>query len=159
MPQGPLIPGMREFDRPRGRWPAWLRWSIVGAVAALLVLLAAGFVGAVGPFRALGLRTVPLEAVAYRATIADDVIQVGVAMPANGLCRGDEISVVAFERGVRVELETSLTRGRGGSCESAALGGDLRWVDVALDGPLASRSVVRLPDRQAVPQRQGASLG
>ena len=153
MPQGPLLPGVQEFDRPRGRWPAWVRWTIVGVLVAAVVLLAAGFVGGVGPFRALGERSIALDAVAYRTTLNPSQIQIGVTMPPDGMCRDDSLSVVAFERSNRVEVESTLTRGRAGSCEGVVMAGDLRWVDVVLAAPLEGRTVIRLPDRQALPAR------
>jgi hypothetical protein len=153
MPQGPLIPGVQEFDRPRRGWPAWLRWTLLGVLVALVVLVAAGFVGGTGPFRFLGTRTIAVESVAYRTTSDPAVIQVGVAVPNDGMCRDDQIEVVAFERSNRVELEGSITRSRDESCADVVLGGDLRWVDVPLAAPLADRTVIRLPDREAVPVR------
>lgn len=153
MPQGPLLPGVQEFDRPRGRWPAWVRWTIVGVLVALVVLLAAGFVGGVGPFRALGQRSMALDAVAYRTTLNPSQIQIGVAMPPDGMCPDDTLSVVAFERSNRVEIETTLTRARAGRCDGVVMPGDLRWVEVSLSSPLQGRTVIRLPDRQALPAR------
>ena len=41
MAQGPLIPGMREFDRPRKGWPSWIYWLLAG-VAVVLVLVVVG---------------------------------------------------------------------------------------------------------------------
>lgn len=156
MANGPLIPGLREFDRPGKGWPGWVLW-LIAAVAVLLVLvLAAGFVGGVGPLRTLGLATTELAPVQYRPTATDNVIQVAVAMPPTGLCRDDDVSVVAFERGNRIELESSVTRSRRSNCPVTIIGGDLRWVDVVLDQALGTRTVIRLSDRAAVPRETGA---
>lgn len=148
MAQGPLIPGMREFDRPRKGWPSWIYWLLAGVAVVLVLVVAAGFVGGVGPLRTLGLATSPLEPVQYRPTATDTIIQVAVAMPPSGLCRDDEVSVIAFERSNRVEVESSVTRSRRSSCPVTIIGGDLRWVDVELDDPLGSRTVIRLSDRE-----------
>ena len=63
MAQGPLIPGLREFDRPRRGWPRWLTVVVLMLLAAVTLIVVAGFVGGVGPLRVLGQSTVPLEAV------------------------------------------------------------------------------------------------
>lgn len=148
MANGPLIPGMREFDRPRKGWPSWLSWLIAAVGVVVVLVLAAGFVGGVGPLRSLGLSTTQLEPVQYRPTATDTVIQVALAMPPNGLCRDDDVSVRAFERSNRVEVEGSVTRSRRSDCPVTIIGGDLRWVDVVLDQPLGTRTVIRLTDRE-----------
>ena len=152
MVNGPLIPGMREFDTPRRGVPPWVPWLLIGMGVVVVLVVAAGLVGGVGPLRSLGLTTTSLEPVQYRPTAADNVIQVALSMPATGLCRDDEVSVVAFERGSRVEVEGSVTRSRRTSCPVSSLGGDVRWVEVALEQPLGTRTVVRLPDRQPLPR-------
>lgn len=155
MANGPLIPGMREFDRPRKGWPAWVWWLIAGAVLLLVLVLAAGFVGGVGPLRSLGQTTTGLSAVKYRPTAAANVIQVALQMPASGLCRDDEVTVTAYERSDRVEVDSNVTRPRRSSCPVTNVGGDVRWVDVVLQEPLGTRQVVRLPDRLALPRESG----
>ena len=158
MAHGPLIPGMREFDRPRSRWPAWLGW-LVGISAAIVVLVVlAGFVGGVGPLRVLGQTQTALSPVAYRPTTSDATIQVAVTLPPAGLCRGDELTAIAFERSNRVEVETVLVRSRNGSCTVTTMGGDLRWIDVALDQPLGTRTVISAVDRSPL-SRDSAGLG
>lgn len=152
MANGPLIPGMREFDTPRSGTPGWLPWLIIAAVVVAVLVVVAGLAGGVGPLRSLGLTTTALEPVQYRPTTSDTVIQVAVAMPAIGLCRDDDVTVIAFERGSRIEVEGSVTRSRRSSCPVGTIGGDLRWVDVVLDQPLGTRTVVRLPDREALPR-------
>ncbi len=156
MAGGPLIPGMREFDRPRSGWPSWLTWVMasVGAVVALIVL--AGFAGGVGPLRVLGQSTTPLDSAAYRTTSDPSVIEVAVRLPESGLCRDDEISVVAFERSNRIEVDASVTRSRTGSCPVTSIGGDLRWADVRLASPLGTRTVIRTSDREPVPLEASA---
>ena len=145
---GPLIPGMREFDRPRGRGPAWVVWVVMTMAVLAVVVVLAGFAGGVGPLRALGVTTTPLEAVGYRPTSDQMVIQVAVTPPPSGLCRTDEVRAVAFERSNRVEVESSVTRSRSSSCPVTTIGGDVRWIDVQLDSPLGTRTVIRASDRE-----------
>lgn len=152
---GPLIPGMREFDRPRGRGPAWLVWVVMSAIVLVAVIVLAGFAGGVGPLRALGVSTTPMEAVGYRPTSDSSVIQVAVTPPPSGLCRTDEVSAVAFERSNRVEVETTVTRARSASCPVTTIGGDVRWIDVQLDSPLGTRTVIRASDREPLPREGG----
>jgi hypothetical protein len=154
---GPLIPGMREFDTPRRGWPRWLVWLLMSAGVLVVLVVVAGFVGGVGPLRALGQTTSAVESVQYRTTVDGSVLQVAVAMPPTGLCRDDTINVTAFERGNRVELDSSVTRPRQSTCPVASLGGDVRWVDVPLDRPLGDRTVIRLPDRSPLPREGGIS--
>lgn len=155
---GPLIPGMREFDRPRGRGPAWVVWVVMSGVVLVVVVILAGFAGGVGPLRALGVSTTPLEAVGYRATSDETVIQIAITPPPSGLCRTDEVRAVAFERSNRVEVESSVTRARSASCPVTTIGGDVRWIDVQLDSPLGTRTVIRASDREPL-NREGAVLG
>jgi hypothetical protein len=138
---------MKEFDTPRRGRPGWLPWVISIVVILVVLVLAAGFVGGVGPLRSLGMSTTSLDAVEYRPTANDSVIQVAVAMPPAGLCRDDDIQVTAFARGNRIEVESTVTRPRNSSCPVGSISGDRRWVDVELDDPLGSRTVIRLPDR------------
>jgi hypothetical protein len=149
---GPLIPGLREFDRPRRGWPRWLVWLIVASVTVVSVVMLAGLVGGVGPLRALGSTTTPLAAVGYRLTGDPAVIEVAVRLPESGLCRDDVIDAVAFERGARVELDIAVTRSRRGDCAVATIGGDVRWVPVTLDTDLGARTVIRVSDREPVPR-------
>ena len=157
MPAGPLLPGVQEFDRPRGRRPAWIGWLILSVIGLVGLVVVAGFVGGVGPLRVLGLSTTPLETVGYRTTDDAALIQLAVALPPSGLCRDDAITAVAFERGNRVEVETSVTRSRNGSCAVTSIGGDVRWADVRLAAPLGSRTVIRTSDREPVPAEDPAA--
>ncbi len=139
---------------PRRRWPAWLTWVLVSGVVLVALVVAAGFVGGVGPLGRLGQTTADLSPVGYRPTPNDRVIQVSVAMPPSGLCRDDLVDVTAFERSNRVEVESTVTRPRDDSCVVATIGGDVTWVDVELDEPLGSRSVIRATDRQPLPREE-----
>lgn len=145
---GPILPGMREFDRPRSGWPRWLIGLVVGVLVVVTLIVLAGFAGGVGPLRVLGQSTVPLESVAYRVTDDAAVIEIAVTLPPAGLCRDDVIDAVAFERSNRVEVEASVTRGRAESCTVTTIGGDVRWVDLRLDVPLGTRTVIRATDRE-----------
>lgn len=157
MVNGPLIPGMREFDTPRQGWPRWLMWALVSVGVLVVLIVVAGFVGGVGPLRALGLSTLPLEAVQYRTTPNPAVIEVAVAMPKTGLCREDTVQVTAFERGNRVEIDSNVTRPRQATCPVSSIGGDVTWVSVPLDADLADRTVIRLPDR--TPLEKASAVG
>ena len=157
MMSGPLIPGLREFDRPRRRWPAWLSGLLVGLAVLVALVVVAGFVGGVGPLRSLGLSTTQLQPVGYRPMVDDTVLQVALTPPVTGLCREDEVAVVAFERGNRVEVEGTVTRSRTADCAITTIGGDVRWVDVKLDQPLGARSVIGAIDREPLPRDAGSA--
>ena len=135
-----------------------MAWVVVTGVVLVAVVVLAGFAGGVGPLRVLGVSTTPIEAVGYRPTADETVIQVAVTPPPSGLCRTDEIRAVAFERSNRVEVETLVTRSRSASCPVTTIGGDVRWVDVQLDNPLGSRTVIRASDREPL-TREGTALG
>lgn len=149
---GPLLPGVQEFDRPRRGWPAWLTWTVVGVLALGVVVVLAGLVGGVGPLRALGTTTTPLQAVAYRITPDPTQIEVAVALPADGLCRTDELTGIAFERSNRVEVDVSVARARTGECAVVTVGGDVRWVPISLAVPLGERTVIGAADREPLPR-------
>lgn len=153
MPAGPLIPGLEEFDRPRRGWPRWLTALVVGLVALLVLVIVAGFIGGVGPLRILGQSTVPLTPVAYRTTDSPQVIEIAVTVPAQGLCRSDDLDVVAYERGTRIEVEGSVIRPRSASCQAVSMGGDLIWVSTGLDSPLGTRTVIAIDGRTPLPDR------
>jgi hypothetical protein len=148
---GPLLPGMREFDVPRSRRPAWLAWLLGGVGVVVVLVVLAGLVGGVGPLKVLGLSTTPLQPVGYRTTADPTAIDVAVTLPAGGLCRNDDVEVTAFERGNRVEVEGSVVRTRNATCATTSIGGDLRWVEVPLDAALGARTVIRTVDREPLP--------
>ena len=156
MMQGPLIPGLQEFDRPRRGFPRWATAIIIAVVVGLILLIVAGFVGGVGPLRLLGQTATPLEAVAYRGSPESSTIEVAIALPDTGLCRDDELIVTPFERSNRVELEASVTRARSSDCEQVTMGGDRRWVDVLLDNPLGERQVIMVEGRQPLTRESDA---
>src|SRR5690606_18920289 len=107
-----------------------------------LVVLA-GVVGGVGPLRALGARETPLQPVAWRASADPAVIQVAVAVPADGLCPGDEVTASGVERGPRIEVSAMRVQAAAvGACSGVGIAGDSVWVDVRLDAPLGERTVV-----------------
>lgn len=157
MVNGPLIPGMREFDTPRQGWPKWAVWVLACLGVLVVLVIVAGFMGGVGPLRALGLSTLPLEAVQYRTTGDPLVLEVAVAMPKTGLCREDTVEVTAFERGNRVEIDSNVTRPRQATCPVSSIGGDVTWVAVSLDAALGDRTVIRLPDRSPLEKASTAS--
>lgn len=147
MVRGPLIPGIEEFDVPPKGVPSWVWWvvGIVGFLIALTVL--GGIFGGVGPLRTLGLTTQELSPVAYRPLANERAIQVAVALPPQGLCRGENIEVQAIEQSNRIEVSTFVTRPRNVNCAGAGVAGDRAWVDVTLRFDLGERSVIRSSDR------------
>lgn len=155
MTSGPLIPGMNEFDGPRRRVPRFVWWLLVVVVVVGVLVGAAGLVGGVGPLRSLGLVTEDLQPVAYRPTTSEQAIQVAVALPPRGLCPDEQIQVVAFERGARVEIQAQVQRSRTSDCPVTGIAGDRAWVDVVLASPLRERTVIRTGDRQPLPRESG----
>ena len=155
MANGPLIPGLQEFDGPRRRLPRVVWWLIIGIAVAIAVILLVGLFAGTGPARSLGLVTERLQPVAYRPTTSEQVIQVAVGVPADGLCRSDDIAVRAFARSNRIEVAAERTRSRNSTCQSTGIAQDRVWIDVPLDVPLAERQVIREIDRRALPREAG----
>ena len=146
---------MNEFDGPRRGVPRFVWWLLVTTLVVGVLISAAGLVGGVGPLRSLGLVTEELQPVAFRPTTDDRSIQVAVALPPRGLCPDEQIQVVAFERGARVEVEAQVQRSRTSDCPVTGIAGDRTWVDVVLSAPLDERSVIRALDRQPLPRESG----
>lgn len=146
---------MNEFDGPRRRVPRIVLWLLAAVIVLGVLVGAAGLVGGVGPLRSLGLVTEDLQPVAYRPTTSDQAIQVAVALPPRGLCPDEEIQVVAFERGARIEIQAQVQRSRTSDCPVTGIAGDRTWVDVALGRPLDERTVIRTVDRQPLPRESG----
>lgn len=158
MVNGPLIPGLREFDGPKKGLPRFIWWIIIGVVVALVVVLLVGLFAGTGPARSLGLVTEPMQAVAYRPTTNDRVIQVAIAVPTDGLCKQDDIVVNGFARSNRVEVAAQRTSSRNRSCDATGIAQDRIWVDVELDEVLGERQVIREADRRALPRETAGSL-
>ena len=158
MGNGPLIPGLREFDGPRKRVPRFLWWIGIVLIVGIAVVLLVGLFAGTGPARSLGLVTEPLQPVSYRPTTSDEAIQVGVGVPADGLCRSDDVEVRAFARGNRIEVAAERTRARNAACQPTGIAQDRVWIDVTLDAPLGDRQVIRESDREPLP-REAAGLG
>ena len=76
-------------------------------------------------------------------------------VPADGLCRSDDIAVRAFARSNRIEVAAERTRARNSTCQSTGIAQDRVWIDVPLDVPLAERQVIREIDRRALPREAG----
>lgn len=146
---------MDEFDGPRRRVPRVVLWLLAAVIVLGVLVGAAGLVGGVGPLRSLGLVTEDLQPVAYRPTVSDQAIQVAVALPPRGLCPDEQIQVVAFERGARIEIQAQVQRSRTSDCPVTGIAGDRTWVDVALARPLDERTVIRTVDRQPLPRESG----
>jgi hypothetical protein len=146
---------MNEFDGPRRRVPRFVWWIVVVLIVMGILVGAAGLVGGVGPLRSLGLVTEDLQPVAYRPTTSEQAIQIAVALPPRGLCPDEQIQVVAFERGARVEIQAQVQRSRTSDCPVTGIAGDRAWVDVSLAAPLGERTVIRTGDRQPLPRESG----
>lgn len=146
---------MNEFDGPRRRVPRFVLWLLAAVIVLGVLVGAAGLVGGVGPLRSLGLVTEDLQPVAYRPTTSEQAIQVAVALPPRGLCPDEQIQVVAFERGARVEIQAQVQRSRTSDCPVTGIAGDRAWVDVELASPLGERTVIRTGDRQPLPRESG----
>ena len=157
--RGPLIPGMREFDRPRKKNPVII-WVVLGLVLlAGIVILGLGVFAAAGPFRQLGLVTEKLEPLAFRPTIIETVVQISVALPAGGLCANDVVDISLAEDAASVYVGASVTTPRNISCPAVGLSADQVWVDVQLIDPLGQRQVVRADDRQVLSRESSTGLG
>lgn len=153
MPNGPLIPGMREYDAPRRRRsPTFWLWTLGPVVAVVALVVLGGLVAGIGPLRALGTSESPLDAVAWRSTVDPNLIQVAVALPESGLCTGDEVVVRAIERPTLIEVTAVRAAARGsGECAGIGIAGDRTWVDLRLDLPMGTRMAVREADRVPLP--------
>jgi hypothetical protein len=125
----------------------------VASVIVVAVLIGvAGLFGGVGPLRALGLVTEELQPVAFRPTTDERAIQVAVALPPRGLCPDEQVEVIAYERGPRVEVSAQVQRSRTSDCPVTGIAGDQQWVDVALLADLGERTVIRVGDREPLPR-------
>lgn len=154
MPRGPLIPGIEEFDAPRRGVPRFVWVVLVLTLLGVLFTIALGLLAGAGPLRALGQVESPLQAVAYRPTTDDTVVSIAVTLPTRGLCPDDDVSVTAFERGARIEIDARVVQSRNATCPETGIAGDSAWVDVTLTQPLGDRSVIRVSDRQPLPRER-----
>ncbi|MEI7631011.1 MAG: hypothetical protein WCJ73_07725 [Actinomycetes bacterium] len=156
---GPLIPGIREFDAPRKRNPVILWWLLGLVILAGVVVLGLGVFAASGPLRQLGLVTENLEPLAFRPTIVDTVVQISVAVPAEGLCADDVVDIAQSEDAAAVYVGASVTSPRNISCPAVGLSASQVWVDMQLLGPLAQRQVIRANDGQVLSRESSTGLG
>lgn len=148
---GPLIPGIEEFDRPKRGIPRIVVVLIVLALLGAGGIVAAGFVGGVGPLASLGIISESLQPVGYRPTTDESSIQVAVAMPPEGMCADDDIAVTAVESATSIEVSAELTSKRTTTCESTVVGSSQAWFDIQLAAPFGERAVVRASDGQELP--------
>jgi len=159
MVQGPLIPGMKEFDGPRRKVPRFVWLLLVLAILTGLLLLFLGVFRGAGPLRSLGLVTESLQPVAFRPTIDERVIQVAIAVPTEGLCEGDPVEVQASESQSQIAVSSSITSLRNSSCNRAIAPDGEVWVDVVLATALQDRKVVKASDGRELPRQTAANLG
>jgi hypothetical protein len=156
---GPLIPGLREFDGPKRRIPRVVWWAVVLVVASGLAIVLAGVFASSGPMRGLGLVSEELQPVAYRPTTSEQALQVALALPPEGLCRQDTVDVSTTEDESFVRVTATRTSARSGACAATGSSGDRMWVDVQLAAPLGERRVVASTDSEALPRDTSAGLG
>ncbi len=153
---GPLIPGMQEFDRPRKspwRWVALVVGIVVIAFALVLVL---GVFAGRGPLRGLGVNVENLQVINWRPTENENVIELAVTMPASGLCRSSVIEPQVAQHSEELVVGASVEQSKRASCAQMEVVGDRTWVMVQLDAPVGERMVVRSSDGAEVKEE---SLG
>lgn len=150
MPNGPLIPGLTEFDGPKRGVPRFVWWGLSAVGVLIVLLVAAGLFAGSGPLRVLGVTTQAMQPVAYRPTTNDRVIQIALSVPPGGVCPGDDVQVHALEGHGAVTVSAQRTTSRTSACTAQAVSSDHLWVDVELQAPLAMRGVVRELDRAAL---------
>ena len=68
MVNGPLIPGLREFDGPKRQIPPAVWWVVGIIVLAGVGVFVAGVFASAGPLRGLGLVSEGMQPVAFRPT-------------------------------------------------------------------------------------------
>ena len=159
MVNGPLIPGLREFDGPKRQIPRVVWWVAILIVLSGVGVVLAGVFASAGPMRGLGLVSEGLQPVAYRPTTSEQVLQVALALPPEGLCRQDTVDVSTVEDASFVRVSATRTSARSGACAATGSSGDRMWVDVQLAGPLGERRVVAANDSEALPRDTSAGLG
>ena len=153
---GPLIPGMQEFDRPRKspwRWVALVVGILVIAFALVLVL---GVFAGRGPLRGLGVNVENLQVINWRSTENEKVIELAVTMPASGLCRSSVIEPQVVQSSEQLVVAASVEQSKRASCPQMEVVGDRTWVMVQLDAPVGERTVIRSSDGAVVKEE---SLG
>lgn len=153
---GPLIPGMQEFDRPRKspwRWVALVVGILVAAFALVLVL---GVFAGRGPLRGLGVNVENLQVINWRATETENVIELAVTVPASGLCRTSVIEPEVSEGAEQLLVAASVEQSKRASCAQMEVIGDRTWVMVQLGAPVGERTVIRSSDGAVVKEE---SLG
>ena len=159
MVNGPLIPGLREFDGPKRQIPRSVWWVSGIIVLAGIGVFVAGVFASAGPLRGLGLVSEGMQPVAFRPTTSEQVVQVALALPPGGLCRQDTVDVSTVEDESYVRISATRTSARSGACAETGSSGDRRWVDVQLASPLGDRTVVASNDSEALPRDTSAGLG
>lgn len=143
---GPLIPGVQEFDRPRkSRW-RWVALIVGILIAAFAIVLVLGVFAGRGPLRSLGVNVENLQVINWRPTENEDVIELAVTIPAGGLCRTSVIEPVVAEGADAITVSASVEQSKRAACAQQETLGDRTWVMVQLGAPVGERSVVRSSD-------------
>ncbi len=150
MGNGPLIPGLREFDAPKPGPRRWLVSLIVGVAVVVIALAAVGFLSGKGPLRFLGLATSQLQPIAYRTTADARVLQLELDSQGASACNLQDVHVHAVEQPTEVTVSAQIRQPRAGSCPHTSDFGS--WVDLQLANGLNGRPVVRASDGHRLPQ-------
>ena len=158
MVQGPLIPGLKEFDGPKRGVPRFVWVLLVLLILAGLLIVFLGVFRGTGPLRGLGLETESLQPVAFRPTTNDRVIQVAVAVPTEGLCEANPVQVQATEGAAEIAVSSSVTSLRNSSCTKVVFPEGEVWVDVPLAAALDGRAVVKASDGREIPRQSAANV-
>ena len=87
------------------------------------------------------------------------MVQISVALPAEGLCADDVVDITQTEDAAAVYVGASVTSPRNISCPAVGLSTDQVWVDVQLLAPLAQRQVIRANDGQVLSRESSTGLG
>ena len=137
---------MQEFDRPRKSPWRWVFLVVGILVAAIAVLLLLGVFAGKGPLRGLGVNVEQLQVISWRQTESPSVIELGVTLPAGGLCQSSVIDPAVSESASAILVGASVEQAKRSSCAQMETIGDRTWVQVQLGAPVAGRSVVRSSD-------------
>lgn len=147
---------MQEFDRPRKSPWRWV-FLVLGILIAVIVALGLlGVLAGKGPLRGLGVNVEQLQVISWRPTESPSVIELGVTLPAGGLCQSSVIDPSASETQASILVGATVEQAKRTSCAQMETIGDRTWVQVQLSAEVAGRTVVRSSDGAQVKEE---SLG
>lgn len=143
---GPLIPGITEYDRPRKSPWRWVALAVGIVLGVLAVIVALGVLGGRGPLRSLGVNVENLQVINWRETENANVIEIAVTVPASGLCQTSVIEPQVSEGVAQIAVSASVEQSKRASCAQMETVGDRTWVMVQLGAPVGDRTVIRSSD-------------